>query len=66
VDARVTVERWNACANGAAVELVTIADGGHSWPGGRRLLRALDPPSDALRATHVIWEFFAAHPRAAN
>jgi polyhydroxybutyrate depolymerase len=66
VDARVTVERWNACANGAAVELVTIADGGHSWPGGRRILRALDPPSDALRATHVIWEFFAAHPRAAN
>jgi polyhydroxybutyrate depolymerase len=61
---RVTTETWTGCAPGAAVELVTIADGGHSWPGGRRLVRALDPPSDALDATTVIWRFFAAHTRA--
>jgi polyhydroxybutyrate depolymerase len=63
-DPRVTTQRWESGAGGTAVELVTIADGGHSWPGGRRLLRALDPPSDALDATQVIWWFFAAHPRA--
>jgi poly(3-hydroxybutyrate) depolymerase len=28
------------------------------------LLRALDPPSDALDATQAIWRFFAAHGRA--
>ncbi len=60
----VTAETWTGCGAGTAVQLVTIAGGGHSWPGGRRLLRALDPPSDALDATATIWQFFAAHPRA--
>lgn len=59
----VATERWPGCAPGVDVELVTIADGGHSWPGGHRLARVLDPPSDALDATASIWRFFAAHPR---
>ena len=56
------------CPAGRAVELVTIAGAGHQWPGAvpdplaQRLLH-LDPPSTALNATQVIWEFFAAHPR---
>jgi polyhydroxybutyrate depolymerase len=60
---RVTTERWPGCTDSTEVELVTILGGGHSWPGGRRLVRALDPPSDALDATDAIWKFFAAHPR---
>jgi polyhydroxybutyrate depolymerase len=50
------------------VELITIAGAGHQWPGAvpdplaQRLLH-LDPPSAALNATQVIWEFFAAHPQ---
>ncbi len=57
-----------SCPGGRAVELVTIAGAGHQWPGGRpntaaeRLLR-LDPPSTALNATSVIWQFFAGHGR---
>ena len=62
-DGRVTTERWSRCVDGGDVELVTIAGGGHSWPGGHRLLRALDPPSNALDATETIWAFFARHPR---
>jgi polyhydroxybutyrate depolymerase len=58
----VTRTRWR-CAAGTDVELVVIAGGGHSWPGGERLSRILDPPSDALDATAEIWSFFAAHPR---
>ncbi len=49
------------CADGSAVELVTIEGGGHSWPGGDRLARFLDPPSPALDATDEIWRFFARH-----
>lgn len=49
------------CADGSAVELVTIKGGGHSWPGGDRLARFLDPPSPALDATDEIWRFFARH-----
>jgi polyhydroxybutyrate depolymerase len=57
------------CPDGRTVELITIAGAGHQWPGAtpdplaRRLLHA-DPPSTALNATQVIWQFFAAHPRS--
>ena len=40
-----------ACSAGSEVELVTLDGGGHSWPGGERLARFLDPPSAALDAT---------------
>jgi polyhydroxybutyrate depolymerase len=57
-----------SCPGGRAVELITIAGAGHQWPGSapRPLLqriRGSDPPSTALNATQVIWQFFAAHPR---
>ncbi|MEV6801846.1 PHB depolymerase family esterase [Micromonospora rifamycinica] len=58
-----------SCAQGRAVELITVADAGHQWPGGRpnppraEKLLNLDPPSTALNATDTIWRFFAAHPQ---
>jgi polyhydroxybutyrate depolymerase len=56
------------CPAGHAVELITIAGAGHQWPGAasRPVLQRLlgtDPPSTALNATQVIWQFFAAQPR---
>jgi polyhydroxybutyrate depolymerase len=57
-----------ACPGERTVELITIAGAGHQWPGAtpnplaQRLL-GTDPPSTALNATQVIWQFFAAHPR---
>lgn len=55
------------CARGRAVTLITIEGAGHQWPGSEarrsgRLLGA-DPPSHALDATSVIWQFFASHPK---
>jgi polyhydroxybutyrate depolymerase len=55
-----------SCPGGRAV---TIAGAGHQWPGSAprsKLQRILgsDPPSTALNATQVIWQFFAAHPAA--
>ena len=64
-DGPLTVERWTGCVEKTAVELTTIEGGGHSWPGGQRIASILDPPSEALDATTVIWRFFATHPRAA-
>jgi Poly(3-hydroxybutyrate) depolymerase len=46
---------------GSEVELIVIEGGGHSWPGGERLARFLDPPSSALDASDEIWRFFARH-----
>ncbi|WP_229688370.1 extracellular catalytic domain type 1 short-chain-length polyhydroxyalkanoate depolymerase [Micromonospora yangpuensis] len=60
------------CPDGRAVELVTIADAGHQWPGGRpnppraQQLLNLDPPSTALNATETIWRFFHDHPKPAG
>jgi polyhydroxybutyrate depolymerase len=59
----VTTTLWAPCHTGTAVQLVTIADGGHSWPGGVRMSRLLDPPSSAYDATSEIWRFFAARHR---
>jgi polyhydroxybutyrate depolymerase len=55
-----------ACADGRAVELITIAGAGHQWPGSPsrpaiQKLLGLDPPATAVNATAVIWQFFATH-----
>lgn len=56
------------CAEGRAVDLVTVADAGHQWPGAvpdlraERILRT-NPPSTALDATQAIWRFFTQHSR---
>jgi len=55
------------CSAGREVVLITIADAGHQWPGALRrtglfaTLVKLDPPSQALDATQVLWSFFARH-----
>ena len=54
---------WSGCASGTGVRLLTISDGGHSWPGGQRMSIIADPPSTALDATSTMLDFFAAHPR---
>jgi polyhydroxybutyrate depolymerase len=48
------------CADDRRVVLVTVADAGHQWPGSVPREGAMDQPSDALDATALIWEFFAA------
>jgi len=55
--------RMSSCALGRVVGLITIAGAGHQWPGARSaglIGRALglDPPSQAMDATRVLWEFF--------
>lgn len=57
----------SSCEQGHEVALITIEDAGHQWPGGktrkgivRRLLSG-DPPSTAMDATSVLWDFFKKH-----
>jgi polyhydroxybutyrate depolymerase len=64
----VVVTSTAKCDKGREVELITVADAGHQWPGSKREdglfagLLKLDPPSTALDATSVLWAFFARHP----
>lgn len=59
----VTLRSYPLCTLGIAVDYYVIEGGAHAWPGGRRLARFLDEPSQAIAATPLIWRFFAAHPR---
>jgi polyhydroxybutyrate depolymerase len=55
---------YGECRPGGAVTFMLIAGGGHSWPGGQRMLAVLDAPSTAFAATPLIWRFFAAHAKS--
>jgi polyhydroxybutyrate depolymerase len=62
----VVVTSTARCDKGREVVLITVADGGHQWPGSARerglvARLLLDPPSKALDATDVMWNFFARH-----
>jgi len=52
-------------AGGAEVRYYSIADLGHVWPGGHRLLpeRIAGAESHRIKGNDVIWDFFSAHPK---
>lgn len=67
----VTTRRW-ICSGGHDVELITLANAGHEWPGSRKGPRGVilgrllhiapaDPVSNALDATQTLWDFFNAN-----
>lgn len=59
----VTGTRYTGCAGDAEVDFYSIADGGHTWPGGTMRLRFLPgKTSDDIDASETMWAFFAAHP----
>jgi polyhydroxybutyrate depolymerase len=47
--------------------LIAVAQARHQWPGANpergflAMMLRLDPPSQALDATGVLWRFFRAH-----
>ena len=45
------------CNGNVEVELCVTATGGHSWPGAEKS-RGDEPPSTAISANDVMWEFF--------
>lgn len=51
------------CPAPLGVEIYSVKDNGHAWPGGRAGTRRGDVPSTSLDATDVIWDFFRAHAR---
>lgn len=59
-DAVMTVVRWHDCDCGAEVLLYMTQDGGHSWPGGTQTPIG-DPPSQAISANDLMWDFFEQH-----
>lgn len=56
-------QTWTGCGGGSSVELYTIVNGGHAWPGGQSG-GSVDPdqPTQTISASQLMWQFFAAHP----
>jgi len=58
-------QMWSGGRNGSGVTLISLAGGGHTWPGGaqylpRAIVGAVCPELDASR---VIWDFFRQHSK---
>ena len=51
------IDTYSGCSDGTGVALYTIPGGHHLWPG-------MPMSGLKLSATDVMWEFFAAHPKA--
>lgn len=51
------------CGPPVAVEMYSVKDNAHAWPGGRSGTRRGDTPTTSLNATDIIWAFFHAHPK---
>ncbi len=58
----VTGSRYVGCAGNAEVDFYSIADGGHTWPGGAMSIPFLiGKTSQDIDASATMWAFFAAH-----
>lgn len=55
-------EVYMPCAQDSAIELYTIRDGEHAWPGGEAVSPQIGEPTMEISASLLMWEFFAAHP----
>lgn len=63
IAADVTCREYLHCADDAAVVLLTVQGGGHTWPGGGPAPEwFVGPTSNGIDATRELWRFFSAHP----
>lgn len=60
----VRTRRYGPGRNGAEIAFITVEGLGHIWAGGVNLLPEfmVGKPTDKIKATDVIWDFFRAHP----
>jgi polyhydroxybutyrate depolymerase len=61
----VVSETYPAAEGVATVQLVTIENGGHAWPGGLRYPGGVEPPQD-ISANDMMWRFFMGTGRAVH
>lgn len=59
----VYIDRYSGCARNALVELYTIVNGGHTWPGSLDFAPRAGITSQDINATRVLWNFFRQFSR---
>ena len=51
---------------GAEIDLYTVEDGNHMWPGGKVMPGKDQEPVQEISATNLMWEFFAKHAKGGS
>ena len=59
----IIINTYTAGMNDTEVVLVTIVNGTHSWPGGKKGWIQGDIPALEINATDIMWDFFKHHPK---
>lgn len=59
----IIIDTYLCGKNNTEVQLVTIVNGTHSWPGGEKGWKNGAEPTKEINATNLIWEFFENHPK---
>jgi polyhydroxybutyrate depolymerase len=65
-DTRSERTHYSECPRGVNVDLITVENGGHTWPGAAQYLPRLEVGATTrdFDGSEAIWQFFAAHPHA--
>lgn len=56
----VTTSSWSGCDDGSAVSLVTVAEGGHVWPGAE-VYSGAGYVTRTIEGHEVVWDFLRRH-----
>lgn len=56
----ITTSTWTGCAGGGEVRLVTVAGGGHTWPGADSYSGG-GATTSTIEATDVLWDFVSRY-----
>lgn len=59
----IIIDTYLGGRNDTEVQLISIVNGNHSWPGGKKGWDHGDNPTKEINATDVIWDFFKTHPK---
>ena len=59
----IIIDTYSEGIDNTEVKLVTIVDGTHSWPGGKKGWPGGPEPTQEISATDMIWDFFKEHPK---
>lgn len=63
ITTRGRLETQNFQCEAAGLRLYSLADEGHTWPGGEKGYFGADKPSSEFSATDAVWQFFLENPK---
>jgi polyhydroxybutyrate depolymerase len=59
----IIIDKYKEGSENTEVVLISIVDGTHSWPGGKKGWDNGPEPTEEISATDMIWDFFSKHTK---